>query len=69
MPWDEAKAWTRALAERLAKAEPDRFLTKMTKARRTGRIFIDFFRNDTKSSAVAPYSSRAREGAPGGLWR
>ncbi|WP_226582118.1 DNA ligase D [Acuticoccus sediminis] len=63
-PWDEAKAWTRALAEKLASAEPDRFLTKMAKAQRKGRIFIDYLRNDTKSSAVAPYSTRSREGAP-----
>ncbi|UOM34472.1 DNA ligase D [Acuticoccus sp. I52.16.1] len=63
-PWDEAKAWTRALAEELATAEPDRFLTKMTKSKRTGRIFLDYLRNDTKSSAVAPYSVRSREGAP-----
>ncbi len=63
-PWAEAKAWTRALAERLADAEPSRFLTKMTKSKRTGRIFIDYLRNDTKSSAVAPYSIRSREGAP-----
>ncbi len=39
----------------------------MAKAKRTGRIFIDYLRNDWKSSAVAPYSSRAREGAPFGV--
>ncbi|WP_420393303.1 DNA ligase D [Acuticoccus sp.] len=64
LPWDEAKAWTRAFAESLAKAEPDRFLIVMAKAKRRGRIFIDYLRNDTKSSAVAPYSTRARVGAP-----
>ena len=63
-PWAEAKSWCRAFAERLAEAEPERFLTKMTKSKRTGRIFIDYLRNDTKATAVAPYSSRAREGAP-----
>ncbi len=65
--WDEAKAWTRAFASRLADTEPGRFLITMTKAKRTGRIFIDYLRNDWKSSAVAPYSTRAREGAPFGV--
>lgn len=63
-PWAEAKAWARAVAAALARAEPDRFLINMAKAKRRGRIFIDYLRNDTKSSAVAPYSTRAREGAP-----
>lgn len=63
-PWPEAKAWTRGFASSLAQAEPDRFLITMTKAKRKGRIFIDYLRNDTKSSAVAPYSTRSRTGAP-----
>lgn len=62
--WPTAKAWTRALADQLAAAEPDRFLTTMTKSKRRGRIYLDTLRNDTKSSAVAPYSTRSREGAP-----
>jgi bifunctional non-homologous end joining protein LigD len=62
--WDEAKGWCRAVAARLAAAEPDRFLISMTKAKRPGRIFIDYLRNDRKASAVAPYSTRARDGAP-----
>ncbi|MCF3932718.1 DNA ligase D [Acuticoccus sp. M5D2P5] len=62
--WEEAKAWTRAIATHFADTEPDRFLVNMKKAKRRGKIFIDYLRNDVKSSAVAPYSSRAREGAP-----
>ncbi|WP_157961856.1 DNA ligase D [Acuticoccus kandeliae] len=63
-PWDEAKAWTRAIAAEMADAEPSRFLINMKKDKRHGKIFIDYLRNDVKSSAVAPYSTRARESAP-----
>ena len=36
----------------------------MSKAKRQGRIFIDWLRNQRGSTAVLPYSARAREGAP-----
>jgi bifunctional non-homologous end joining protein LigD len=63
-PWDAAKGFTRRLAEDLASDAPDRFLVNMSKARRKGKIFVDYLRNDRKASAIAPFSTRAREGAP-----
>lgn len=60
----QAKAWARHIAATLADAEPGRFLISMARAKRHGRIFIDYLRNDRKASAVAPYSTRARPGAP-----
>lgn len=62
--WDEHKDFARRFAEALAQAEPDRFTATMSKAKRKGRIFIDWLRNQRGSTAVAPYSARAREGAP-----
>ena len=45
-------------------AEPDRFTATMSKAKRKGKIFIDWLRNQRGSTAVVPYSARARSGAP-----
>jgi bifunctional non-homologous end joining protein LigD len=62
--WDEAKNFARAFSEAVAKDAPDRFTTNIRKAARTGKIFIDYLRNGEGASAVAPYSTRARKGAP-----
>ncbi len=62
--WDDVKVFARGFARQLAEEEPDRFIAKASKASRTGRIFIDWLRNDRGSTAICPYSTRAREGAP-----
>ncbi len=62
--WDEAKAFAKALAAAFAEAQPSRYLTRISKNERVGKIFIDYLRNDPTSTAVAPYSTRARPGAP-----
>jgi bifunctional non-homologous end joining protein LigD len=62
--WDVIKAFSDALAQRVAAEQPDRYVATMTKAKRKGRIFIDYFRNDKSATAIAPYSPRARSGAP-----
>lgn len=61
--WTAVKAFAKAMAAEMSKAEPDRYLSVATKAKRKGRIFIDYLRNGRGNTAVAPYSTRARPGA------
>lgn len=62
--WPMVKAFCKGLAQRLADDEPDRFVATMSKAKRKGKMFIDYLRNERGSTAIAPWSSRSREGAP-----
>jgi bifunctional non-homologous end joining protein LigD len=61
--WPVVKQFSAALAGRLAADAPKQFVATMSKAKRTGKIFIDHFRNEIGSTAIAPYSPRARPGA------
>ncbi|MBS7540470.1 DNA ligase D [Ancylobacter lacus] len=61
--WDEAKDFAKSIAAAMAADDPARFVAVMTKAKRPGRIFVDYLRNGRGSTAVAPYSTRARVGA------
>jgi len=62
--WDEASAFAREVAESLAREEPRSYVAEMSKARRQGRIFVDYLRNYRGATSVAAYSTRARPGAP-----
>ena len=62
--WREVKRFAKGVSVQMAADSPDRYLTKISKAERAGRIFIDYLRNDPTSTAVAPYSTRSRAGAP-----
>jgi bifunctional non-homologous end joining protein LigD len=62
--WEDVKAFAEAMARTMAADSPDRFLAEMSKTRRKGRIFIDYLRNGRGATTIAPYSTRARAGAP-----
>ncbi|WP_421461097.1 DNA ligase D [Agrobacterium tumefaciens] len=61
--WPALKAFAKTMADDMAKAEPEKYLAVATKAKRQGRIFLDYLRNGRGNTAVAPYSTRARPGA------
>ena len=62
--WDTVKNFAARIAARMSADSPRAYLATMTKAQRSGRIFIDYFRNSREATAIAPYSTRARPGAP-----
>jgi bifunctional non-homologous end joining protein LigD len=62
--WDHHRDFAEALARLMAEEEPERFVATMSKAKRKGKIFIDYLRNTRGATAIAPYSSRVKQGAP-----
>jgi bifunctional non-homologous end joining protein LigD len=62
--WDVVKTATHNLVLAMERANPGLYLTKMTKAARKGKIFLDYLRNERGATAVAPFSPRARLGVP-----
>jgi bifunctional non-homologous end joining protein LigD len=62
--WNELRAFARGLAEEFVRRNPDDFVATAAKSARVKRIFIDWHRNGEGATAVAPYSTRARPGAP-----
>lgn len=62
--WGDIKQFARGLARRLAQDSPERYVAVASKAEREGRIYIDWLRNERGATAIAPWSPRARRGAP-----
>lgn len=62
--WDDAKQFCEGVAASIVAADPEHYTSNMLKVKRTGKIFIDYLRNGRGATAVAPYSTRSRPGAP-----
>jgi bifunctional non-homologous end joining protein LigD len=61
--WPMVKDFSRAIAESVVRADPDHYIATMSKAKRSGKIFVDYLRNSRTATAVSAYSTRARPGA------
>lgn len=61
--WDAVKGFARDFAKAMEQAEPKLYTATLSKKARKGRIFIDYLRNGRGSTAIAPFSTRARPGA------
>ena len=62
--WDEIKAFTQNVARAMERRTPQAYISTMSKQKRKGKIFIDYLRNDFSSTAIIPFSLRARPEAP-----
>ena len=61
--WDEHRAFAEAMARLMEEQDSERYVANMSKKKRAGRIFVDYLRNQRGSTAICPYSTRARKGA------
>jgi len=55
-----ASDYAKRIAQELERRHPDQIVSKMAKAERTGRVFIDWSQNSAKKTTAAPYTVRAR---------
>jgi len=62
--WDEVRGFCEAFSVAMAEHAPERYVATMSKAKRPGKIFIDWLRNTRGATSVASWSLRARKGAP-----
>ena len=62
--WETVKTFVQAFAQAMAADDPERYVAKMTKSLRKGKIFVDYLRNSLEQTSVAAFSTRARHGAP-----
>jgi bifunctional non-homologous end joining protein LigD len=61
--WETIKAATKTIAGRLARDDPDHFIDSMSKAKRRGKVFVDYLRNQRGATSIVAFSTRARSAA------
>jgi bifunctional non-homologous end joining protein LigD len=64
LDWAAVKQFAHALVLEMEAEDRSLYIAKMTKAARTNKIYLDYLRNDRGSTSIAPFSPRARRGAP-----
>jgi bifunctional non-homologous end joining protein LigD len=62
--WDELKQFAKAVADTMTREAPDKYIATLSKAKRRGKMFVDYLRNQRGATAIASYSTRRRAGAP-----
>ena len=63
LSWEELKTFAKAFADVLVREQPGKYIAQASKAKRAGKIYIDYLRNERGATAIASYSTRARAGA------
>jgi bifunctional non-homologous end joining protein LigD len=61
--WTTVRNFCKAIADAFVESAPDKYTANMLKAKRTGKIYVDYVRNTRGSTSIAPYSTRAKEHA------
>ncbi len=62
--WEDVKGFSKFIADSIVRDEPGKYVATMSKEKRAGKTFVDYLRNARGSTAIAPYSTRAKAGAP-----
>lgn len=61
--WETIKNFSKSIAQLMEKKWPARYTSNSRKQNRSGKIYIDWLRNTSGATSIAPYSLRARPGA------
>jgi len=62
--WEDARTFSQNVAKAMEAKWPKKYTSNMRKEKRKGKVFVDWIRNGRGATSVAPYSLRARPGAP-----
>jgi bifunctional non-homologous end joining protein LigD len=60
LDWDDIKDFTKQIADLIVELNPNKYIATMSKAKRVGKVFIDYLRNSRGATSIAPYSTRAK---------
>ena len=61
--WEVVRSWAKSIAQAFVDQAPDAYTANMSKAKRAGKIYVDYLRNARGATSIAPYSTRATEHA------